>query len=80
MDGEEVKELLEVSRDVAAEDNTAEESMELPLLEVCSGLLADKSGLLADKSGLVAFNVDLFIHFSMWPLRTSRRLNLRPHS
>jgi hypothetical protein len=51
------------------------------LLAPCSGLLEVSRGLLEVTIGLVVrAAVVLFIHFSMWPLRTSLRLNFLPHS
>ena len=53
----------------------------LPATEESSDAVeAVRSGLDVVRSGLVEVMLDLLRHFSMWPLSTSRRLNLRPQS
>ena len=57
------------------------------LVEVCIGLLEFNKeleglmrGELEGRRGLVDVRFDLFIHFSMCPFSTSRRLNFLPQS
>lgn len=65
--------LLEVRRELEGLMRGEEE-------EVRKELAGLSRGELAGSRGLVEVRLDLFIHFSMCPFRTSRLLNFRPQS